>query len=60
MLEDLYQNLNDAMDRALGKRGTYVDAHVLAVAVVRYRRLFEVAAAAAVVGWTLLIVTLAI
>lgn len=51
-------DLNAALDRALGKRGTYVDAHVLAVAYLRGRRVWDVTAAVAVAGWALFAVSL--
>lgn len=57
-IDDIDHNLNAAVERALGKRGTYLDAHVLAVALLRDRRVWDVTAAVAVAGWALFLVSL--
>lgn len=52
-VENIDHHLNEAMGRALGKRGTYLDAHVLALALLRERKVSQIAAAIAIGGWAL-------
>ena len=54
-VEDVDPKLGEAMLRSLGKRGTYLDAHVLALALLRERRRGEIAAVVAVAGWALVL-----
>lgn len=59
-VEDIDAALNGALGRALGRRGTWLDAHILALAVLRGRKIWSVTAAIGVAGWALLAITLLI
>jgi hypothetical protein len=59
-IEDLDAALNAALERSIGSRGTYLDAHILALAVLRGRKIWSVTAAIGVAGWALLAIAMLI
>jgi hypothetical protein len=60
MVFDETDRTPEVMARAMGKRGTYLDAHHLAVMLRRANRIGEVATAAAIAGWLAFILSVAL
>jgi hypothetical protein len=55
-----HPQVQEALERSLGNRGTYMDAHVLAVHYLREKQLILWLVAGCVVGWLIVFVQLSV